>query len=119
MEMRTYIGEDEVDDKEMDEHSPGGIVHESLSNIRTVASLTLEVERSDEYDAALVAEDPILLRTNFIKGSLSGVGQYVVYPSSRRHAVAYLSNVDSSSPLQIRTNVVVGADVLVRRLLAA
>jgi hypothetical protein len=80
MEMRTYIGEDEVDDKEMDEHSPGGIVHESLSNIRTVASLTLEAERSDEYDAALVAEDPNPVRSNLLKGSLSGIGQYVSIP---------------------------------------
>jgi hypothetical protein len=82
MEMRTYIGEDEVEDKEMDEHSPGGIVHESLSNIRTVASLTLEAERSDEYDAALIAEDPKPFRSTVMKGSLSGIGQYVLPPAS-------------------------------------
>jgi hypothetical protein len=75
MEMKTYLGEDEVDDSTMDEHSPGGIVLESLSNIRTVASLTLEMERCEEYDAALKAENPHPIRSNLTKGSLSGVGQ--------------------------------------------
>jgi hypothetical protein len=75
MEMRTFLGEDETDDSTMDEHSPGGIVLESLSNIRTVASLTLEMERCVEYDVALNGENSHPIRTNFIKGSLSGVGQ--------------------------------------------
>jgi hypothetical protein len=96
MEMRTYIGEDEVEDKEMDEHSPVGIVHESLSNIRTVASLTLETERSDEYDAALIAEDPNPVRSTVMKGSLSGIGQYVSSPSRLLHLL-HLSYVCFSS----------------------
>jgi hypothetical protein len=75
MEMRTYLGEDDVDDKAMDEHSPGGIVFESLSNIRTVASLTVEAERCEEYDKALQAENSRPLLNNLIKGSLSGLGQ--------------------------------------------
>lgn len=87
--MRTYIGEDEVEDKEMDEHSPGGIVHESLSNIRTVASLTLEAERSNEYDSALLAEDPNPVRSTVMKGSLSGIGQYVASPPRLQHLLHF------------------------------
>jgi len=77
MEMRTYMGEDEIDDESQDEHSPGGIVVETLSNMRTVASLTLEKKRAEEYDFALQRQDPHPIRTNLGKGSLAGTGQYV------------------------------------------
>jgi hypothetical protein len=68
MEMKMYMGEDEGDDEHIDEHSPGGIVIETLSNIRTVASLTLEEKLATEYLQALVDEDPRPMRTNAIKG---------------------------------------------------
>lgn len=66
--MRMYYGEDDGDETELDANSPGGIVIESLSNIRTVASLTLEDERATEYSHALEHEDPHPVRTNFFKG---------------------------------------------------
>jgi hypothetical protein len=68
MEMKIYMGADEGDDKYIDEHSPGGIVIETLSNIRTVASLTLEEKRAAEYLQALVDEDPRPIPTNVVKG---------------------------------------------------
>jgi hypothetical protein len=68
MEMKMYMGEDEGDDEHIDEHSPGGIVIETVSNIRTVASLTLEERRAAEYLQALVDGDPRPIRTNAIKG---------------------------------------------------
>jgi len=79
MEMRTYLGEDGGDDEKatQDEHSSGGIVVETLSNMRTVASLTLESERASEYDQALYHEDKHPVRTNFVKGSMSGLGQFM------------------------------------------
>lgn len=67
--MQLYYGEDEGDDEDIDAKSPGGIVIESVSNIRTVASLTLEEERVEEYEHALAKEDPHPLRTNTIKGT--------------------------------------------------
>jgi hypothetical protein len=68
MEMKMYMGSDEADDNHIDEHSPGGIVIETLSNIRTVASLTLEEKRAAEYLQALVDEDPRPIQTNVVKG---------------------------------------------------
>lgn len=68
MEMKMYMGTDEGDDEHIDEHSPGGIVIETLSNIRTIASLTLEEKRGAEYLQALVDEDPRPIRNNVIKG---------------------------------------------------
>jgi hypothetical protein len=76
MEMRMYVtGEDEGDDALEEEHSPGGIVIESLLNIRTVASLTMEESKLREYNEALRAEDPTPMKTNFVKGSGFGLGQ--------------------------------------------
>ena len=91
MEMRMYMGEDEGDDEEIDEHSPGGIVIETLANIRTVASLTLEKTRAAEYGHALRDEDKHPVWNNMIKGSGSGVGQFVQMwglVSSRLHSLS-------------------------------
>eukprot|EP00978_Attheya_sp_CCMP212_P034494 scaffold144716_cov61-Attheya_sp.AAC.2 len=76
MEMKMYMGEDEVTEKD-DEGSPGGICIETLLNIRTVASLTIEKMRSKEYGSALRAAEPNPMRNNFIKGSAAGLGQFV------------------------------------------
>ena len=75
-EMKLYMGEDEADTEKYEENSSGGIVVESLLNIRTVASLTIEQERLEEFREALHAEDPTPVRTNLIKGSSSGFGQF-------------------------------------------
>jgi ATP-binding cassette subfamily B (MDR/TAP) protein 1 len=78
MEMKTYLGEDEGDaDDEPDKSSPGGIAIETLSNIRTVASLTLEESRAAEYKEALAREDPFPVRTSIATGSGAGIGQFV------------------------------------------
>jgi len=77
MEMKMYMGEDEGDDEHLDEHSPGGIVIETLSNIRTVASSTLEEKRCAEYAQALRDNDPHPIRSNMMKGSAAGLGQFV------------------------------------------
>ena len=78
MEMKMYMkGEDEGDDDMLDnEHSPGGIVIESLLNIRTIASLTLENTKLREYHDALWAENRKPLLNNFLKGSGFGLGQF-------------------------------------------
>lgn len=76
MEMKTYMGEIAAENDE-DVNSPGSIVVETLLNIRTVASLNLETTRVIEFDKALVAEDPMPIRSNIVKGSASGLGQFV------------------------------------------
>jgi hypothetical protein len=75
--MQMYVtGEDEGDDTVEDEHSPGGIVVESLLNVRTIASLTMEEGKLEEYREALHQQDAHPLRNNCIKGSGSGLGQF-------------------------------------------
>jgi hypothetical protein len=73
MEMRTYLGEDEGDADQMEDHSPGSIVMDTLREIRTVASLTLEKQRAED---ALEKVDRHPIRTKIVKGSGSGLGQF-------------------------------------------
>lgn len=76
MEMRMYLGEDEGDANEIKENSPGNVVIETLNDIRTIASLTLEQQRAEEYATALSKEDPHPTRNKILKGSGSGLGQF-------------------------------------------
>merc|ERR1711862_25032 len=71
VEQKMYMGED-IDTDE--EKSSGVIIIESISNIRTVASLSLENTRSQQYAEALHQEDPTPLKSNCIKGASSGLG---------------------------------------------
>jgi len=77
MEMKMYLGEDEgdIEDANIDFKSAAGIVIESLLNIRTVASLTLEKNRLEEFIKAMKRENPKPLKTNIIKATSSGLGQ--------------------------------------------
>ena len=78
VEMQTYISDESAEDvTEFPPNSSGGIVAESLLNIRTVASLTIEEKRVEEFDTALQAEDPHPIRTNAIKGGAGGTAQLV------------------------------------------
>lgn len=77
MKTKMFMGEDEGDEPQDDENSPGGIVVEALLNIRTVASLTIEDMRSKEYAESLQKADPTPIKSNFINGSLIGLGQLI------------------------------------------
>ena len=63
-----YTGADEGDIQQVDDNSSGGIAIETLSNIRTVASLTLEEERAAQYARALNNEDNHPILSNIVKG---------------------------------------------------
>eukprot|EP00559_Dactyliosolen_fragilissimus_P008998 CAMPEP_0184863396 /NCGR_PEP_ID=MMETSP0580-20130426/10902_1 /TAXON_ID=1118495 /ORGANISM="Dactyliosolen fragilissimus" /LENGTH=1328 /DNA_ID=CAMNT_0027361703 /DNA_START=81 /DNA_END=4067 /DNA_ORIENTATION=- len=76
MEMRMYFGEDEGVHKE-NENSPGGIVVETLLNIKTIASLAIEKLRLTEYSNALKEEETNPIRANIAKGAASGLGFFV------------------------------------------
>jgi ATP-binding cassette subfamily B (MDR/TAP) protein 1 len=76
MEMKMYMGEDDQEVKE-DEDGPGAIAIESLLNIRTVASLSLEQRRLDDYTGALRKKNPESLFTTFKRCSLVASGQFI------------------------------------------
>mmetsp|Transcript_2979 Transcript_2979/g.5580 ORF Transcript_2979/g.5580 Transcript_2979/m.5580 type:complete len:650 (-) Transcript_2979:2220-4169(-) len=76
MEMKMYMGEAEEEVKG-DEDGPGAIAVESLLNMRTVASLSLESIRLNDYTEALVKKNPQDLFTVFKKCSLVASGQFI------------------------------------------
>lgn len=80
MEMKMYMGEDEaVDAKVEEEGTSGSIVVETLMSIRTVAALSIEKIRSNEYIRAINVESPSSLKSNLLKGVASGLGVFIQF----------------------------------------
>lgn len=82
MEMKMYLGEDEgAEDKKLKESegSSGSIVVETLMSIRTVAALSIERMRANEYERAINMESPSSLKTNLFKGLAAGLGLFIQF----------------------------------------
>jgi ATP-binding cassette, subfamily B (MDR/TAP), member 1 len=83
IEMASFLGTDESTDNNGGAMSadglrtPGGIVVETLLNIRTVAALTLEQQRFSDYKNALDKAEPNRFREALVKGSLSGSSAFI------------------------------------------
>jgi len=74
LKVSEATGEDEDDSEETeDTQCPGGIVVETLLNIRTVASLALEQQRFEAYKLAVVQTEPISFTNSTLKGIRSGI----------------------------------------------
>jgi len=69
-------GEDHGDHSKDEEDGPGAIAIESLLNIRTVASLSLESNRLDDYEKALTNGNEDIVKSSFKKGSLVAIGKW-------------------------------------------
>jgi ATP-binding cassette, subfamily B (MDR/TAP), member 1 len=78
MEMKQMLGEDIGDQNIADElNSPGGILVETLLNIRTVAALTLEKQRYEEYQRALIKSESNFMSEAFMSGFTGGMGMFI------------------------------------------
>lgn len=78
MEMSRLLGEDEGDlDTKDGKSSPGGIIVETLLNMRTVAALSLEKQRFKEYEKALEKEEPNVVFDSFIGGVTAGLSMFI------------------------------------------
>lgn len=77
MEMKKVLGEDVKVDGKDELNSPGGIVIETLLNMRTVSALTLEKQRFENYKEALLKSDPNYLWTSFNSGFVSGLSMFI------------------------------------------
>ena len=74
LEMKRFLGEDEGSEVVEDGcDSPGGIIVETLLNIRTVSALTLEEQRLDDYENALAKAEGNVLSDSAVSGALSGL----------------------------------------------
>lgn len=78
MEMQKMLGTDESsDDKDDSMNSPGGILIETLLNIRTVAALTLEEQRYRDYENALIRAEANYKVDALISGLSAGAVMFV------------------------------------------
>jgi len=77
--MKTMLGENDTSgNSNQDElNSSGGIVVETLLNVRTVSALTLEKSRFQNYEEALNNEEPNYIRDGFIAGSTGGLSMFI------------------------------------------
>ena len=73
IEMKRFLGTDENEANEDGNDSPGGIIVETLLNIRTVSALTLEEQRMEDYEKALAKAEGDLLSESVVSGTLSGL----------------------------------------------
>jgi len=78
MEMKKMLGEDLGDEDGADgQNSPGGVIVETLLNIRTVSALTLEKKRYEDYKRALEREEPNVVKDSFMSGLTSGLSMFI------------------------------------------
>lgn len=81
IEMKRTLGEDEGtgDSKKDDDnnHSPGGILVETLLNMRTVSALTLEQQRLNEYETALIHSEPNITMVLLTTGIMGGISMFL------------------------------------------
>ena len=71
--MKRFVGDDGSATEEDGRDSPGGIIVETLLNIRTVSALTLEEQRFKDYTNALAKSEENIFSTSAVSGMLSGV----------------------------------------------
>ena len=80
IEMKQMLGEDESNEDKTDEdnkNSPGGVLVETLLNMRTVSALTLEEQRYNDYESALQRSDPNSGTALLITGMTGGVSMFI------------------------------------------
>ena len=79
MEMKQMLGEDEGDDSKNDSevNTPGGVIVETLLNMRTVSALTLEEQRFADYEKALLKSEPNYNQAAMLGGLKSGLSQFI------------------------------------------
>mmetsp|Transcript_40967 Transcript_40967/g.67216 ORF Transcript_40967/g.67216 Transcript_40967/m.67216 type:complete len:237 (-) Transcript_40967:103-813(-) len=74
LEMKRFLGEDEGGEAVEDgRDSPGGIIVETLLNIRTVSALTMEEQRFKDYEKALEKAEGNVIAESAVSGMFSGL----------------------------------------------
>ena len=78
VEMKTMLGEDQgTNDGNDDLNSPGGIVVETLLNMKTVSALTLEKQRFENYKNALLNSEKDYAKKSLMGGFVSGLSMFI------------------------------------------
>jgi ATP-binding cassette, subfamily B (MDR/TAP), member 1 len=79
LEIQSFMADEKDDTEDPKANSSSGIVVESLLNIRTIASLTIEGNRLEQFEQAMAREDPHPIRSNLVKSSTFGFSQIIQF----------------------------------------
>jgi ATP-binding cassette, subfamily B (MDR/TAP), member 1 len=77
LDMKQMLGSDEGVKSADELNSPGGIIVETLLNMRTVSALTLERERFADYEKALRMSEPDHGKEAVMAGVTSGLSMFI------------------------------------------
>jgi ATP-binding cassette, subfamily B (MDR/TAP), member 1 len=80
VEMKQMLGEDESSDTQVSQdemNSPGGILVETLLNIRTVSALTLEEQRAKDFERSITSTQSSYIRDGFMAGLTGGLSMFI------------------------------------------
>lgn len=77
IEMKQFLGEDEGVEGQDELNSPGGIIVETLLNIRTVSALTLEQKRFEDYEEALQKAESNNTTEALMGGATAGLSMFI------------------------------------------
>lgn len=78
IEMSKMLGEDVGADATAEgTNTPGGVIVETLLNIRTVSALTLEKQRYEDYKRALESQEPSMVKDSFMSGVTTGLSMFI------------------------------------------
>ena len=80
VEMKHMLGEDEGAETQVSQdemNSPGGILVETLLNIRTVSALTLEEQRAKDFERAISTTQSSYVRDGFMAGLTGGLSMFI------------------------------------------
>jgi ATP-binding cassette, subfamily B (MDR/TAP), member 1 len=78
MEMKKHLGVDLGDDNAAEGlNTPGGVIVETLLNIRTVSALTLEKQRFEQYEEALKKSGANHAFQSLLSGLTGGLSMFV------------------------------------------
>jgi ATP-binding cassette, subfamily B (MDR/TAP), member 1 len=78
--MKQMLGEDQGTGDTKDEdnkNSPGGVLVETLLNMRTVSALTLEQQRFNDYEKALILSEPNISMVLLTTGITGGISMFI------------------------------------------
>lgn len=78
IEMKKMLGEDVGAESSAEGiNTPGGVIVETLLNIRTVSALTLEKQRYEDYKRALESQEPNMVKDSFMSGVTTGLSMFI------------------------------------------
>jgi ATP-binding cassette, subfamily B (MDR/TAP), member 1 len=94
IEMKKHLGEDESSlDAAISLSTPGGVIIETLLNMKTVSALTMESQRYHDYEIAMLASEPNHKKDAFMSGVTGGLSMFIQQWINVRTSITILRRI--------------------------